>query len=132
MYAAVQRLYRDGVKASQPYIVGQLESDMVRGVPILRLWDVDWVRNVHQWHRPPLAKLWRPVFGGMGYTHIVFAGLESQGAPPRRRWLAQRWSCEIIDPQRARRYFDGPPTGEVPRSPSMAASPPSDPEHPFG
>jgi hypothetical protein len=131
MYAAVRRLYKDGARAQQPYLVGQLASDEVRGVPVLRLWDLAWVRNVNEWHRPPIAELWRPAFAGIGQDHIWLSGLEAQGLPPKRRWFAQRWACEIISYQRARTYFDGPPIGEVQPSPGIAPSPPSDPDHPF-
>ncbi len=93
---------------------------------VLRLWSVDWVHNAsHQ--TPPLAVLWQPVFGGIGYDDIVVRGLEAVQKGRARRWTIQKWSCDL----RARDYFKPHMiAGELP-SAMPPSPPPLDPDRPF-
>lgn len=104
MHAAVRFSYRDGTKlatASAP-LVGQVMSDVVHGVPVLRLWPVDWVQS-GPWSGKELALLWQPQLCSVLFDSFVFRGLEATTHHPRQ-WLAQKWLCEVLDPLRARNY----------------------------
>lgn len=133
MFVAVRMLYREGIRTKPmwPPVVGQIISDTEHGVRLLRLWPVDWVHNATWPTTPPLAVLWHPVFGGIGYNDVVVRGLEAVVKGQTRRWTTQKWLCDVLDRQQARDYFksnrlEGPLPSSMPPSP-----PPADPFDPF-
>ena len=77
-------------------------SDTVHGVPVLRLWPLEWVQS-GPWSGEALAVLWQPQLCGVLFDSLVFRGLEATTGSPRQ-WLAQKWLCEVLDPLRARNY----------------------------
>ena len=101
MWAAVELLYRDGVKGkpSWPKLVGEIRSEVVKGVPTLRLIDLS------QQGKPALLVLWKPELLSAGCSHINFAGLEQKGED-RHRWFAQAWRCELLSHQSAMTYHE--------------------------
>lgn len=118
------------LKPMAPRVVGQIISDRVRDVPVLHLHRVEWVHNASA-KIPPLATLWQPVFGGIGYDDIVIRGLEAVEKGPVRRWTTQKWLCDVLNAQQARHYFksnriEGALPSAMPPSP-----PPLDPDDPF-
>jgi hypothetical protein len=103
MYAAVEKLYRDGMQVvpQAPALLGQLRSQqLANGRRALNLWPLDWLENVsNRWD--PLAVLWLPEFVGVGTSFIILRGLEEVERRPRRHWVFQKWRCEILDAHRA-------------------------------
>lgn len=101
MFAAVQFTYRDGTKLNSalPGVVGQLVSDRVQGIALVHLHRLEWLANAPQGH--PLATLWRPEFCGVTHDSFILRGLQLAPGTPRR-WMAQKWICEVLDQPRAR------------------------------
>ncbi|AMO21681.1 hypothetical protein [Ramlibacter tataouinensis] len=104
----------------QPPLVGQLASGQEKDKLVLRLWPLDWVANVYAPKDPPLVVLWQPVFIGIYQQYLNFAGLEVDSHGERRRWTAQKWSCELLSPSGARDYFKGYPIGSLPPTPGLS------------
>lgn len=102
MYAAVECFYREGVKVTPqwPPLVGQLHTDRFRGAPVLHLWPLDWVENASA-NYVPLASLWHPVLGRVADGTLLVRGYEGLQVGPVRRWVTQKWLCEIMDRQHA-------------------------------
>ena len=111
MWIALELQYKDGVrtKGQWPPLVGELRSESVKGVHVLRLLDLN------QSKTGPLATLWKPELVGAGSSHLRISGMEVKGDGDRRRWFAQQWYCEVLTHQRAMTYFDKRMiTGELP------------------
>jgi hypothetical protein len=122
-----ERTHLQGVLHSHlPPVVGQLASGIENSKAVLRLWSLDWVRNVNEWHEPPLLVLWLPCLLGINCGFLHLTGLETHGEPPRRRWVAQKWSCELLTASSARSFFSRPPLGVVPPTPNIPQSPVND------
>ena len=120
VYAAIQLLYREGVQGKPaPPLIGQVVSDRHRGVPLLYVWPLDWTANA-SYQGEPLAVLWNPTLCGIGYDNIVFRGLEAVPKGVTRRWVAQKWLCDVLDAARARARL-GPDLryGEVRPAPGL-------------
>lgn len=101
MFASVSFSYRDGthLEWSRPPAIGQLVSESAQGVQVLHLYSVDWLANAPRGR--PIASLWRPEFCGVSVSNVVLRGLEQAPGKPRR-WLAQKWLCEVITATSAR------------------------------
>jgi hypothetical protein len=111
VWIALELQYKDGVrtKGQWPPLVGELRSESVKGVHVLRLLDLN------QSKTGPLATLWKPELVGAGSSHLRISGMEVKGDGDRRRWFAQQWYCEVLTHQRAMTYFDKRMiTGELP------------------
>lgn len=98
MFAAVEKLYRDGEKhhPQWPPLVGQLMSSEAQGRRRLEVWPLTWVANVGRRY-PPLAILWEPALVGIDHATILVRGLECFRRGEVKRWYAQVWRCEILD-----------------------------------
>jgi hypothetical protein len=101
VYTAVQLLYRDGVyvRNSQP-IIGQIFSDRYKGVPILRLWPLEWKDSTSP--LKPLAELWHPALVNIRHDAFCLRGVEAIQKGPTRRWASQKWLCDFLNYQQAR------------------------------
>ena len=113
VYAAVQLLYRDGVyvRRSEP-LIGQMFAERHKGVPLLRLWPLEWTDATSPLQ--PLAELWQPALVTVQQSSICFRGLEAIRRGPGRRWAAQKWLCDVMDAQLARARRDPDPTRRHP------------------
>lgn len=113
MFAAVEKLYRDGVAypPQWPPLVGQLMSYRrpSHGTLFVQLWPLEWLENIDN-QLEPLATLWQPEFVGILHSEFIVRGVEGTGQAPRRRWLMQKWRCRPLTPQAARDYLR--PTGD--------------------
>jgi len=133
MYAAIELLYRDGVKVKPqwPPLVGQLASDRYKGAEVLYLWPMEWAEQAKE-HYKPVAALWQPVFVRLGHSDLVIRGLEGVHRGPVRRWHVQKWICQVLDSQRARDYLKPTPSGAVEGQGYGPYPPHADPDRPFG
>jgi hypothetical protein len=101
VHASVHLLYRDGVKAPlREPLVGQIFSDWHKGVPILRLWPLNWTDSTSPLQ--PLAVLWHPVCVAVTFDSFCFRGIEAVQQGRIRRWGSQKWLCDFLTPQLAR------------------------------
>ena len=100
VHAAIQLLYSDGIagRRSEP-LIGQLFLEQYKGVPLLRLWPLEWTDSTSP--LKPLAELWHPVLVAVQYDSICLRGLEACPRGPTRRWASQKWLCDVLDAQRA-------------------------------
>lgn len=104
MFAAVEKLYRDGKKypPQWPPMMGQLRSyrDERAGRHCLKLWPLDWLESAEQrWQ--PSGVLWLPEFVGIGSCFVLLRGLEEVQRRDGRVWVFQKWRCEIMERERA-------------------------------
>ncbi|MRD49363.1 hypothetical protein GHT07_18970 [Caenimonas koreensis DSM 17982] len=85
-------------------LFGQLYSDKVRHVDVLLLWPLDFATNTRaSTTTKPLATLWRPTLSTVMVNEMSFGGFERVQLASRRRWMIQRWRCEPMTYQDAKR-----------------------------
>jgi hypothetical protein len=115
VYAAVRLLYSDGQSKPQfPPLVGHLNTSEHKRVPLLNLWPLEWVEHDDR-DLAPLAVLWHPVLLVVRHGSMTLRGFEAvkcHGSP--RRWAAQKWICDVMDLELARKQLRPDPRfGEV-------------------
>lgn len=108
MYARVCLGYDGGVPApahgEQRPLFGQLYTDTVRSIHVLLLWPLDFPMNTRaSTTSKPVATLWRPVLSSVAVNEMAFRGFECAPLAGSRRWMIQRWLCEPMPYQDAKR-----------------------------
>jgi len=102
VFVEVQLLYREGIASrAEPRVIGQIFSDRRQGVPVLFLRQLEWTQN-QSTETEPLATLWHPALVVGGFDSMCFRGMESVPRRNERRWVSQKWLCDVLDYQRAR------------------------------
>jgi hypothetical protein len=102
VFVEVQFLYREGIATrTMPRVIGQIFSDRCRNVPVLLLRPLGWTQN-QSTKTEPLATLWHPACVAIGYDSVCFRGMESVPQGTGRRWVSQKWLCDVLDYQLAR------------------------------
>jgi hypothetical protein len=89
---------------AQRPLFGQLYTDTIKSFDVLLLWPLDFPMNTRaSTTTKPLATLWHPMLSVVVVNEMAFRGLERVQHAGCHRWMVQRWLCEPMDYQDAKR-----------------------------